>query len=58
MSTVNIREERKTEQEAVARKEEIMRQYHPAGYGTSLKVHLDDATGNWIISGYRYSSCD
>ena len=58
MATVNIREERNTEVEALARKEEILYHYHPAGYGTTLKVRHDDGTGKWVVEGYRYSSCD
>lgn len=58
MATVNIREERNTEVEALARKEEILYHYHPAGYGTTLKVRHDGGTGKWVVEGYRYSSCD
>ena len=58
MSIVNIREERKTQPEAETRREELLRQWHPAGYGTTLKVRHDAGTGQWMIEGYRYSSCD
>lgn len=56
MSIVNIREERDTEALAVARREEIMYNYHPAGYGTTLTVRNE--AGRWLVEGYRYSSCD
>lgn len=58
MAIVNIREQRATEVEALARKEEILYHYHPAGYSTSLSVRHDDATGQWVVEGYRFSSCD
>jgi hypothetical protein len=58
MSIVNIREVRDTQAEAEARREEIMRHYHPAGYGTTLRVAVDAATSKWLVEGYRYSSCD
>lgn len=58
MATINIREERNTEVEALARKEEILRQYHPAGYGTSLSIRHDDSADKWVVQGYRFSSCD
>lgn len=58
MSIVNIREERSTEALALARKEEILQNYHPAGYGTSLRVYQQPNTEVWVVDGYRYSSCD
>jgi hypothetical protein len=58
MAIVNISESRKTQPEAEARREEIMRHYHPAGYGTTLKVRHDAGTDQWMVEGYRYSSCD
>ena len=58
MAMVNIREERNTEVEALERKEHLLRQWHPAGYGTTLKVRHDDDAGKWVVEGYRYSSCD
>lgn len=33
------------------------REYHPAGYGTRLDIS-EAQDGQWIVSGYRYSSCD
>lgn len=58
MAIVNISESRKTQSEAETRREEIMRHYHPAGYGTTLKVRHDAGTDQWMVEGYRYSSCD
>lgn len=58
MSIVNIREVRDTQAEAEARREEIMYNYHPAGYGTTLRVAVDAVTSKWLVEGYRYSSCD
>jgi len=58
MSIVNIREERNTQVEAEQRKDDILRAYHPAGYGTSLRVYHESSTDKWIVDGYRYSSCD
>jgi hypothetical protein len=58
MSIVNIREELDTEEQAVARREQILHSYHPAGYGTSLRVYQQPNGGKWVVDGYRYSSCD
>jgi hypothetical protein len=58
MSIVNIREERDTEAEALERKEQLLRAWHPAGYGTTLKVWHNVSNGKWTVDGYRYSSCD
>lgn len=58
MAIIDILEQCDTQVEADRRKEEILYHYHPAGYGTSLSVYYDDNTGKWIVSGYRYSSCD
>ena len=58
MSIVNIREERATQVEAEQRKDDILRAYHPAGYGTSLRVYHEESTDKWVVDGYRYSSCD
>jgi hypothetical protein len=38
--------------------EDYYRDYHPAGYGTSLKVVPSETPGKWIFTGYRYDSCD
>ena len=36
---------------------EYYRNYHPAGYGTSLRLQKAE-NGKWSFSGYRYDSCD
>lgn len=35
----------------------VYRAYNPAGYGTNLSV-CRVADGTFLVSGYRYSSCD
>lgn len=32
--------------------------YHPAGYGTSLRVWKSELTGQWVVAGTRATSCD
>jgi hypothetical protein len=34
-----------------------MREYHPAGYGTTTRVH-QDVSGRWVMNAERYRSCD
>lgn len=34
-----------------------MRAYHPCGYGTTLRVAATH-DGNYLVTGYRYTSCD
>lgn len=58
MSIVHIREEFETEEQANQCKQSIISCYPPAGYDTSLQVYQQPANGKWIVSGYRYSSCD
>ena len=42
---------------AEAKKAELIRNYHPAGYGTTIKVE-PTAAGQFRMTGFRYSSCD
>lgn len=58
MSTVDIREECETEEEAIKRKQAIIDYFPPGGYGTSLRIYQQPNDGKWIVDGYRYSSCD
>lgn len=58
MSIINIREEFETQELAQSRKEQLLSQYHPAGYGTTLQVYQQPAQTTWSVTGYRYSSCD
>lgn len=46
-----------TEQDAEGYKIYVLGRFHPAGYGTTVKVEQDDE-GRWFVKGYRYSSCD
>jgi len=45
-----------TEAEAIQFKEDMLRQYHPCGYGT--KLNISSANGQWHVTGHRFSSCD
>lgn len=58
MSIVNIHEEFDSEEAASTARDKILQWYHPAGYGTTLNIHPPHNDGKWIVSGYRYSSCD
>lgn len=58
MSIVNIREECETEEKAIETRDRILQWYHPAGYGTSLRIYQQPNDGKWVVDGYRYSSCD
>lgn len=58
MSSVTTTRRFATEVEAVQAGEAYKREYHPCGYGTTTTVWHDQATGQWVLSTYRYSSCD
>jgi hypothetical protein len=58
MSIVNIHEEFDTEAAAVEQRDRILQWYPPGGYDTSLRCYQQPNGGKWIVSGYRYSSCD
>lgn len=32
--------------------------FHPLGYGTTFRTPEQRADGSWVVSGYRYNSCD
>lgn len=53
---INIKDTFPSKEEAEAFRERYYRNYHPAGYGTSLTITEDN--GQWIVQGYRFSSCD
>lgn len=56
---VYYRETFASEEEARAWVERVLRDYHPAGYGTYLKIRPDpDKPGQWLVTGSRGSSCD
>jgi hypothetical protein len=38
--------------------ERIERNFHPLGYGTTFDKPEQRADGSWVVSGYRYNSCD
>lgn len=46
-----------TEQEAQVFYDQVLQHYHPCGYGTSLRLFKSDS-GQWFVTGYRFSSCD
>jgi hypothetical protein len=46
-----------TRAEAEQQMEKFYRDYHPAGYATSLVLKGDDETG-WYFEGTRWDSCD
>lgn len=61
MATINYSERYTSMAVAKARKDQIERQYHPCGYGTNVKVVVDqDYSGKnvYIVEGYRFDSCD
>lgn len=45
-----------TREGAQAAVEAYYREFHPAGYGTSLTV--TKAAGKWHVAGHRFASCD
>lgn len=47
-----------TKADAEAEANAIMRQWPPQGYGTSVSVHQSTETGDWTVTGYRWTSCD
>lgn len=55
---IYIHEEFDTEEEAVKFRDRYYRSYHPAGYGTRIKITQDETTGKWIASGSRGSTAD
>lgn len=57
MAMVRITKTVKTRAEAEARQDWFFRAYHPAGYGTTLKI-VENEDGTFTLAGYRYSSCD
>lgn len=42
----------------VERVKEIVREFHPVGYGTNVKLHHEYPTNNWTARVWRASSCD
>lgn len=54
---IQYRQEFKTEADAEAYISQVYAAYHPCGYGTRLEVTklTDD---RWLVTGYRYASCD
>lgn len=42
-------------EDAIAR---IEANYHPLGYGTTFHKPEQRADGSWVVTGYRYNSCD
>ena len=36
---------------------DVYKAYHPAGYGTMLRID-ETNNGKWLVTGHRYSSCD
>ena len=48
------------EADVVSQYEKLRERYHPAGYGTSydVKPYLNTATGQWLATVSRLSSCD
>jgi len=44
--------------EADAFAERYLRTFHPAGYGTRVKVYRDYQSDRWIADAYRQHSCD
>ena len=65
MTNVSIRHYATTREEAEALVTLIKAEYHPAGYGTFLRIdELDEpvvingATKHFLVSGSRQSSCD
>jgi hypothetical protein len=47
-----------TEEQATQAGETMLRGYHPCGYGTRYRVWQDKTSGEWVMDGSRYSSCD
>lgn len=57
MGTVNVHMRLSTEAAAEAFRDDYLRRWPTAGYGTILTVHrVPD--GAWAVSGSRQSSCD
>ncbi len=55
---ININESFLSEEAARDYKEYMLRQFHPMGYGTSLRVAQSKQDGLWSVNGYRFASCD
>ena len=62
MAMIQIQEFFYCEKEAIKFKEKMYRDYHPAGYGTHLRIISPQNYNNndhmWMVIGTRYSSCD
>lgn len=39
-------------------KSDYERRYHPARYGTNLRVRKDIHSQEWTVVGHRFASCD
>ena len=47
-----------TEAEANAFRDRMYEAYHPAGYGTFIRVEYDGFEKQWVAHGTRAESCD
>lgn len=47
-----------TKQEAEDWKTAYYNNYNPFGYGTSLAVQFLPTSRKYVVTGYRFSSCD
>lgn len=54
---IQIYEKFDSEEQAVDYMNKMYENYHPAGYGTVLDVY-QLLSGQWVVDGYRYDSCD
>jgi hypothetical protein len=58
MGKVTVILEGKTKEEIDQKVESYLRNYHPAGYGTHIKNPVEQSNGEYVATGYRWSSCD
>lgn len=56
--TVHVYETFKSRKKAEKWLECYLMSYHPAGYGTSLRIWKSMITGQWIVAGTRSHTCD
>jgi hypothetical protein len=57
MARITVDKTFDTQKAAEEFRDSYLREYHPAGYGTTLSITKQD-NGKFRVTGYRWSTCD